>query len=327
MIMNNWTKIVEYGEHPHALGLQRFGVDCARGLVRQFGSLRARLARRFGGVPVYVGHPDEPAFAGTPGHDDTRAHGWVQELDAREDGLYGRIKWADTGRELLANAHYKFLSPRWAMRRLEDGAYEPVRLISVGLTNMPNIPGDAIANAVVSEVADAMCKEPEEAVVLTGFFANSEAAAPMLLHEPAGDSGGSAGATGSTAPRAELELANAELQARLLELEQAFVEERRERVEAVLSNAVQSALIAPHARAEWEQRLTEDFDTGLQKLNSLRPLLNTRSQTENLGRRRDLFARRTAIVEAVNARMDEVGEDYTSAWAFVKRTRAEMFAD
>lgn len=280
--------------------------------MRQFGSLRARLARRFGGVPVYVGHPDEPAFAGTPGHTDTRAHGWVQELDARNDGLYGRIKWSETGRELIANAHYRFLSPRWAMRRLDDGAYEPLRLISIGLTNMPNIPGEAIANAAPALVEDGPNADVEDTATVDAF-ANSETATAESF-------------AGSNAGECDLEAANVGLQARLRELEQAFADERRERIEAVLSNAVQSAIIAPHARAEWEQLLSGDFDAGLQKLNSLRPLLNTRSQTENLGRRRDTFARRTAIVEAVNARMDETGETYADAWAFVKRARAELFA-
>jgi hypothetical protein len=70
----------------------------------------------------------------------------VSDLQARPDGLYGYFKWAPTGRDLLENAHYKHLSPRWAMRALPDGCFEPVRLLSIGLTNTPNIPGETIAN-------------------------------------------------------------------------------------------------------------------------------------------------------------------------------------
>ena len=70
----------------------------------------------------------------------------MTDLEARPDGLYGRFKWAPTGRELLDNAHYKFFSPRWLMTVSRDGTFEPVRLLSIGLTNTPNIPGDAIAN-------------------------------------------------------------------------------------------------------------------------------------------------------------------------------------
>lgn len=141
-----YLRIVEYGEHPHTKGMQRIDEEGARRLVAHFHSLRGRLARRFGGLPVYVGHPDDPDYRTQPGHGDTRAHGWVTDLDARPDGLYGRFRWADTGRDLLANAHYKFLSPRWIMQPVGDGTFAPVRLLSIGLTNSPNIPGEAIAN-------------------------------------------------------------------------------------------------------------------------------------------------------------------------------------
>jgi hypothetical protein len=146
-------RIVEYGEHPHQKGLQRVTFDVARRLEDNFHSLRGILARRFGGLPVYVGHPDDPEYSGQPGHTDTRAHGWIVDLAAKPDGLYGEIKWAKSGRELLDNANYKFFSPRWVMRRVGDGVFEPVKLLSVGLTNTPNIPGDVIANEASAKVA------------------------------------------------------------------------------------------------------------------------------------------------------------------------------
>lgn len=144
---DRWLRLAEYGDWPHPLGLQRFTRRSAERLADFFQSLRGRLARRFGGLPVYIGHPDDPGFAGQHGHEDTRAYAWIQQLEARPDGLYIRPRWSPEGERLLANAFYKFLSPRWAMRPLADGIFEPVRLISVGLTNSPNIPGDAIANA------------------------------------------------------------------------------------------------------------------------------------------------------------------------------------
>jgi len=138
-------RIVEYGDHPHSKGLQRLNYQVARRLEGNFHSLRGLLARRFGGLPVYVGHPDDPEYAGQPGHGDTRAHGWVMDLVARPDGLYAKLRWAQTGRELMEKASYKYFSPRWVMRPAGGGVFEPVRLISLGLTNTPNIRGDAIA--------------------------------------------------------------------------------------------------------------------------------------------------------------------------------------
>ena len=36
------------------------------------------------------------------------------------------------------------MSPRWEMQSLGNGMYRPVRLVSVGLTNNPNIKGCGI---------------------------------------------------------------------------------------------------------------------------------------------------------------------------------------
>ncbi len=232
-------RIVEYGEHPHPKGLQRVSFAVAQRLEQDFRSLRGRLARRFGGLPVYVGHPDDPDFSGAPGHTDTRAHGWICELRAQPDGLYGLVRWAQSGRELLANANYKFFSPRWLMRGLGEGVFEPVRLLSVGLTNSPNIPGETIANE-----------------------------APLALGESC---------VGVCAPIST-------------------------------GGEVRGAEAAPAMTCA--ANMPEAF---------------SRSRTLALGSRRDSFCRRQAIVDAVHARMGDTGEDFATAWANVKRSRADLF--
>jgi hypothetical protein len=54
------------------------------------------------------------------------------------------------GLQLLENGHYKFLSPYWEARQIgeQDGrpVFEPVALISAGLTNEPNLPLQPLAN-------------------------------------------------------------------------------------------------------------------------------------------------------------------------------------
>ncbi|HNX04516.1 MAG TPA: phage protease [Opitutales bacterium] len=227
-------RIVEYGDFPHPKGLQRVNAAVARALVEHFHSLRGLLARRFGGIPVYTGHPDDPEFSGQPGHTDTRAQGWITELFALPDGLYGEIRWSKSGRELVENASYKFLSPRWAMRDAGNGVFEPVRLISVGLTNTPNIPGDVIAN-------DGAGHAPKGNVFI----------GPDL---------------GTKAARDELE--------------------------TIAANA-------PYVR----------------------PCI----RTLGIGSRREPLCRRQGIVDAVNARMSDTGEDFSTAWSVLKRTRSDLF--
>jgi len=175
-----WLRLAEYGDWPHPHGLQRFTRESANNLVANFKSLRGRLMRKFGGLPIYIGHPDDEHFAGQSGHADTRAYAWIDALEARPDGLYILPRWSDAGQNLLRNAFYKFLSPRWAMRPIGDGVYEPTRLISVGLTNHPNMPGDAIANETtpVPDTLEAITSEPESIATILDEALTSGVIAP-----------------------------------------------------------------------------------------------------------------------------------------------------
>jgi hypothetical protein len=138
--------LVNYGEYAHRLGIQVVNREAAEAMAEKFSRLWSRLARKFRGVPVYIGHPDDADFRGQAGHGDTRAYGWVQQLDARSDGLWIRVRWSSAGIDLLENAHYKFLSPRWEMEKLADNKLKPRSLLSVGLTNCPNLSVESIAN-------------------------------------------------------------------------------------------------------------------------------------------------------------------------------------
>lgn len=147
LLQEEWLQLAPYGEFPHSRGLQRVDRAAAQGMVEQFHSLRGRAGRLFGGAPFYVGHPDLP---GATEAADRKAYGWVEDLEAREEGLFGRVKWSEAGLELLRNGHFKFLSPFWEARAIgvENGkrVYRPVALVSVGLTNQPNIPVRPLAN-------------------------------------------------------------------------------------------------------------------------------------------------------------------------------------
>jgi hypothetical protein len=147
IIQRDWVQLSPYGDFPHSRGLQRVNRAAAEIMVAQFNSFRGRLGRLFGGAPFYIGHPD---MAESNELADRKAYGWVMQLEAREDGLYGLVKWSDAGLDLLKNAHYKYLSPFWEAKEIgsENGrrVFQPIALISVGLTNQPNIPVKPLAN-------------------------------------------------------------------------------------------------------------------------------------------------------------------------------------
>lgn len=310
---NTWVKLADYGLHPHTRGLQRLTRDAAQKIVNYNKSLIARLKRSFGGVPVYIGHPDDPAYRGQPGHSDTRAYAWIHELEAREDGLWAKPTWSKIGKELLENAHYKHLSPRWKLAENADGSWQPVELISVGLTNLPNIQGPTIANETAPQ------KEiPQE---------NHEEK-PLELKYPSYHSDGLplvACALG-LAPDATPEAVSAAIA--LIKEQTAAAAERTALINAQLDLALERGQIALSQRPDWQRKLEEDV-TASNELMAL-PRHATAMRTPFLSDALTPFqaARldaRADFVRAVEERMSNTGEDFSAAWNSIKQTRRDVF--
>jgi phage I-like protein len=98
-----------------------------------------------GGLPWYEGHPD----TSPKDYPNKRSFGWIDNVEAREDGLYGHVKWTKAGEELVNEGHYKYFSPVWhATPAKVDGktVLRPDELISVGFTNTPNMPVLPLSN-------------------------------------------------------------------------------------------------------------------------------------------------------------------------------------
>lgn len=139
--------LTPYGSFPHAQGVQRIDFHAAVALAAAFNAPLRKLSRLLTGLPVFIGHPDDAAFAGKPGHTDAAVYGTIRALEAKPDGLYAQIKWSREGLRLVADETYRHLSPRWMAMEEESGLYRPVRLLSCGLTNTPNLPVPPLANS------------------------------------------------------------------------------------------------------------------------------------------------------------------------------------
>jgi phage I-like protein len=135
---------VPFGEYPHTVGLQIFNAESGTLLEQAFNSLPAKLSRIFTpGAPVYFGHPDVP---GRPDSDPAApACGWINSVSCENDGVRFGVKWGESGQRAIANAEFRFYSPNWLLRKVKGGI-QPVKLLSMGLTNNPRIPVPAIAN-------------------------------------------------------------------------------------------------------------------------------------------------------------------------------------
>lgn len=71
------------------------------------------------------------------GH-EAPARGWIKEMQARPDGIWGRVEWTKAGRELVADKAYRGISPAMTLHADE----KTLRLIPrASLVNLPNLRG------------------------------------------------------------------------------------------------------------------------------------------------------------------------------------------
>ena len=336
-----WLKLADYGNWPHSSGLQRFTQPAAETMVRGFQSLWGRLRRRFGGVPLYIGHPDDPSFAGQPGHADTRAYAWITSLEARSDGLYILPRWSEPGRELLRHAFYKFLSPRWQLRPLGDGAFEPVRLLSIGLTNHPNIPGEAIANQQ-PPVSPSCSSENILPRLLEALDLDSAAPSEALVANAEHLAQAARDTKAAQVESARFYRLATDADAARQSAERRTEVERTARIELILDSAEWRGQIPPSEREHWREQFQDDFNSAQVALANAQattanggtlapgrlPPADTVPLTARLATRRPGAARSAdseRFLTLVNERMARTGEDYATAFARAKREHAVLF--
>ena len=92
-------------------------------------------------LPVDYEHQSESAA-------DTRsgpapAAGWIKELKAKADGLWGRVEWTARARALIRNREYRFLSPALLVTKNERRV---IRLKGAGLVHAPALHLTALAH-------------------------------------------------------------------------------------------------------------------------------------------------------------------------------------
>lgn len=334
-----WIQISPLGDFPHAKGIQRVDTKAVQAMANHFTSLRSKLSRRFGGLPFFVGHPDVAGLANE--YPDNKAYGWIMEVEARADGLWGKTKWSEAGKQMLANAHYKFFSPHWnAEAATENGKriLRPVELVSVGLTNKPNLPVNPLANA--AETENQMKREDVLKMLQLGNEATDEqitqrAAALVAAFNTLAivQTDKQAAETALASVRAEKSAVETDLAntRSTLETTKAHLESERDgRITILVENAVLTGKIREPEAAQWKADLKTDFAGKSVALANAKPAVKTESKTGDMGKRRDSVAianeqeRRGKVLGLVNAKMKD-GLDYDTAWAQVQREQPALF--
>jgi phage I-like protein len=109
----------------------------------------ASLQAHDGRIPIDENHSTDLA---APRGEPAPARGWATELQARADGIYGKVEWSPSGAALMSEKSYRYISPVI----IHDKAGNVLDLPRASLTNTPNLLGMAALNAKENETENDM---------------------------------------------------------------------------------------------------------------------------------------------------------------------------
>lgn len=148
MAADGWVQISPLGDYKHAGAGVVQVVDRAAcdAMAEAFNARKADT--NFPGVLIDFDH-----FSLDTGQ-SSEAAGWITELESRDTGLWARVRWSDAGLAAVQGGRFRLMSPVFPppsqCEDLGGGKIRPRALVSVALTNEPNIKGGRpIANRQV----------------------------------------------------------------------------------------------------------------------------------------------------------------------------------
>lgn len=108
---------------------------------------------------------------------DGAAAGFIVDLQARDDGLWGICEWNDRGLSSIESREYKYLSPEWSTHQYDKKSGEVVeqgRVFAVSLTNRPYLES-LIAPVAASEQTEGLIMTEEENILVEPETGTEEA--------------------------------------------------------------------------------------------------------------------------------------------------------
>lgn len=125
------------------------GGDLDAGDIAGMQAIIDRTRTYFGTTDLMVDYDHELVHAQKNGG-RAEAAGWIKELQARADGIYGRVEWTAAAAEKIRAGSYRYISP-W-FQALKGGRV--YRLLNAALVNMPALDLSAIAASLFISTED-----------------------------------------------------------------------------------------------------------------------------------------------------------------------------
>lgn len=326
-IEGNWIMLAPYGEFPHSQGAQVLSQKDAEELANEYERMLG-IPRFKLGVPIYIGHPDHPKFAAK--YTDSTVFGRVKKLEARAEGLFANVRWNDRGRQLIRDEEYACASVNWPMTKDEAGKWRPVGIKSVGLTNEPNLPVEAItlANEFMDktkllELLGLAADSPQDKIDSALTELKSKLKTLLGIGEDSTDA-----QIVAAVKAAKPAIANMANEKEVLAANERVKSANRRAAVVLIANGMRDGKILPYQKDQWERDFANEFDAAANKLETARKVVKTEFIATNLGQRNAKGSeRQSQITEFVNERMQERGELYPVAYRKVMAAHPELFTN
>jgi hypothetical protein len=332
---DGWAQIAPFGDYagiamiPDGQGgftkeraIQRLDKIAVTQMANEYQQSSRGLSGFFKKRPLYEGHPDIPVGGGQ--YPNKHPVGLFHNLACRDGGLYGEPILTDDGEKLIASKAYRALSGRWAAEFVgqEDGVniYRPVKFLSAGLTNQPNLPVQLLNEAQPNPNP----KKRNMNKIIAWLSRHGITLANDATEEQ----------VESALAQLDPKLQNA---AGLDAAREQFANERKARIDSELARALRDGRITDAERATWRQRLANEtqFTNELAALAALKPVLKTHSLTLDRGDRKIELAsaanRRHLVAEVLAEIANELDLDlkqaahYDRAWTEAQKRHPALF--
>lgn len=133
----------------HLLPLGKFtGFDGRKFLLSDPAALIEKSLEAGRDLPIDYEHQSE--FSPQNGQ-PAPAAGWIENLELRQDGVWGFVRWTERARKMIEQREYRYLSP---VLLLNKASGEAVKLIGAGLTNVPNLNLKALNKQEAEEMSE-----------------------------------------------------------------------------------------------------------------------------------------------------------------------------
>lgn len=260
---------------------------------------------------------------------DAPAAGWIEELAVREGGaIWGRSAWTARGRQAVEGKppEYRYVSPVFAFDKL-TGAIR--RLVSVGLTNTPNLLLTALNRTdpdhpdADDEDTDQLHREPPEQTLsiatqlaaVLGLAANATEAeiVTAVTEARAANRSGQQPDLTNYAPRADLDAAMNRANTAEGQLADRNKADRDRDIEAALSAAQDAGKIIPASTETYRAMCREEG--GLERFNALVPTLPViagAAESRAQNKAKDPDADASALTDEERAVCRALGQDETT---------------